>query len=241
VGSGENLACQNVCMRLFTAIVPPREVLEEVKRVVQSVNPPLPSAEKPRLSRRPGRRYRGAHAAGREPVREDPQQLTESTTHELSSPDVEDMYIALAGFGNVTLSDATKLAAALRPQVATWSAPQLVFSGAAALEFPGDQSVWSKLDGDLESLNAIGKGVPLAVQRMGYFVDRRKFRPWLPVGTITETTTAPYLERLVAALDEFRGQPWRVEGVSLMKGISDTESGRRFEVMELMPLAGGSG
>jgi 2'-5' RNA ligase len=226
-------------MRLFTAIVPPREVLEEVKRVVQSVNPPLPSAEKPRLSKLPVRRYRGAHAAGRDPVREDPQQLTQPTTHELDSPDVEDMYIPLAGFGNVTLADATKLGAALRPQVAAWSAPELMFSGAAALEFPGDQSVWAKLDGDLDALNTIGKGVPLAVQRMGYFVDRRKFRSWLSVGTITETTTAPYLERLVAALDGFRGESWLVEGVSLMKGISDTETGRRFEVMEWMPLAGG--
>ena len=226
-------------MRLFTAIVPPREVLEELRRVVQSVNPPLPNADKPRLSKLAGRRYRGAHAAGRDPVREEPQQLTQPSTDELDSPDVDDMYIGLAGFGNVTLADATKLAAALRPQVATWSTAELVFAGAAALEFPGDQSVWAKLDGDLDALNAIGKGVPLAVQRMGYFVDRRKFRPWLSVGTITDTTTAPYLERLVAALDGFRGEPWRVEGVSLMKGISDSESKRRFEEMEWLPLAGG--
>jgi RNA 2',3'-cyclic 3'-phosphodiesterase len=239
VRSGGNLACQNVQMRLFTAIVPPREVLEEVKRVVQSVNPPLPSAEKPRMSRFAGRRYRGAHAAGREPTRDDMQPQVQPTTHELDSPDVEDMYLALAGFGNVALADATKLAAALRPQVATWSSPELVFAGAAALEFPGDQSVWAKIEGDLDALNAIGRGVPLAVQRMGYFVDRRKFRTWLPVGTITDTTTAPYLEKLVAALDSFRGEPWRVDGVSLMKGISDSDTGRKFELMELLPLAGG--
>lgn len=239
MGSGDDLACQNVHMRLFTAILPPREALEEVKRVVQSVNPPVPGSDnKPRLSRLAGRRYRGAHAAGRAPVREDLQPQTQPTTHELDSPDVEDMYIALAGFGNVTLADATKLGAALRPQVAKWSMAELTFSGAAALEFPGDQSVWAKLDGDLDALNAIGKGVPLAVQRMGYFVDRRKFRPWLSVGTITDTTSAPYLERLVAALDAFRGEPWTVDGVSLMKGVPGTDTHRRFEVVEWMPLAG---
>ncbi len=115
-----------------------------------------------------------------------------------------------------------------------------MFTGAAALEFPGDQSVWIKLDGDIDALMAIGKGVSLAVQRNGYFVDRRKFRPWLSVGTITETTTAPYLERLVAALDGFRGEPWTVEGVSLMKGLPEADGKRRFEEIELMPLAGRS-
>ena len=229
-------------MRLFTAIVPPREILEEVKRVVQSVNPPVadPDRRGGPLSKLASRRYRGAHAAGREPVKtqDAPPMLTEPTTHELDSPDIDDLYLPLAGFGNVALGDATKLAGGLRPQVATWSRAELVFTGAAALEFPGDQSVWIKLDGDIDALMAIGKGVSLAVQRNGYFVDRRKFRPWLSVGTITETTTAPYLERLVAALDGFRGQPWTVEGVSLMKGLPEADGKRRFEEIELMPLAG---
>jgi 2'-5' RNA ligase len=230
-------------MRLFTAIVPPREVLEEVQRVVQSVNPPLAAPDKRAggpLAKLAGRRYRGAHAAGRHPVKTNaaPPLQTEPTTHELEAPEIEDMYLPLAGFGNVALADATRLADALRPQVATWSRAELVFSGAAALEFPGDQSVWVKLDGDVEALLAIGKGVPLVVQRTGFFVDRRKFRPWLSVGTITETTTAPYLERLVAALDGFRGEPWTVEGVSLMKGLADADGHRRFEEIELMPLAG---
>jgi RNA 2',3'-cyclic 3'-phosphodiesterase len=229
-------------MRLFTAIIPPREVLEEVKRVVQSVNPPLPGGDGKRrtLPKLPTRRYRGAHAAGREPERADDaaQPLTEPTTHELDSPDIEEMYLPLAGLGNVALGDATKLANALRSQVATWDQAELVFAGAAALEFPGDQSVWVKIDGDLDALSAIAKGLPLAVQRLGFFVDRRKFRPWLSVGTITDTTTAAYLERLVAALDQFRGQPWTVDSVRLLKWVPEVEDVRRFEEMERMPLAG---
>jgi RNA 2',3'-cyclic 3'-phosphodiesterase len=231
-------------MRLFTAIVPPREALEEVKRVVQSVNPPVAgAAEKQRrgLPKLTGRRYRGAHAAGREPARGDRGSVleTEPTTHELDAADIEHMYLPLASFGNVAQRDATQLANSLRPQVATWQRASLVFSGAAALEFPGDQAVWVKLQGDLDALQAIGKGVPLAVQRMGYFVDRRKFRPWLSVGTITDTTTAPYLERLVAALEAFRGQPWTVEGISLMKWLPVTEGDRQYEQVEFMPLAQG--
>jgi 2'-5' RNA ligase len=229
-------------MRLFTAIVPPREVIDEVKRVVQSVNPPISGQDKRRgLPKLTGRRYRGAHAAGRAPERNEQAATiqTEPTTDELDTPDVEEMYLPLAGFGNVTLRDSTQLANSLRSEVATWQRAKLVFTGSAALEFPGDTSVWVKLDGDLDALNAIGKGVPLVVQRMGYFVDRRKFRPWLSVGTITDSTTAPFLERLVAALDEFRGQPWTVEGVSLMKWLPEVDGKRHFEQVELLRLGGG--
>jgi 2'-5' RNA ligase len=207
------------------------------------VNPPIAGGGDKRRGGLPklgARRYRGAHAAGREPER--PEQAsalqTEPTTHELDAVELEEMYLPLAGFGNVTLRDATQLANSLRPQVAAWQQAELVFSGAAALEFPGDQSVWVKLDGDVDALTAIGKGVPLAVQRMGYFVDRRKFRPWLAVGTITETTTAPYLERLVAALDGLRGQPWTVRGISLMKWLPEVDGKRKYEEVEWMPLAG---
>ena len=38
--------------------------------------------------------------------------------------------------------------------------------------------------------------------RLGFLVDIARFRPWLAVGTFAETTSAPYLERLVAARDE---------------------------------------
>ena len=127
------------------------------------------------------------------------------------------MYIPITGFGNVTLGDSVKLAKALRTEAASWRRPEVAFTGGAALEFKGDESVWAKLDGDIDDLKTIGRGVPHVVQRLGFFVDRRQFRPWLSVGTITDDTTAPYLESVVAALDGFRGRSWTVEAVSLMK------------------------
>jgi 2'-5' RNA ligase len=96
--------------------------------------------------------------------------------------------------------------------------------------------VWAKLDGDLDALNVIGRGVPQIVQRLGFFVDRRQFRPWLSVGTITDHTTAPYLERVVERLESYDGRPWTVESVSLMKRV--TEGGiDSIELMEELPLA----
>ena len=147
------------------------------------------------------------------------------------------MYIPLTGFGNVTLGDSVSLAKALRAEARTWDRPTVHLAGGTALEFPGDESVWAKIDGDLDALNTIGRGVPQVVQRLGFFVDRRAFRPWLPVGTITDTTTAPYLEKR-------RGARWRPSAAELdhRGDLADEGAARRgprtpFEEMERMPLA----
>ncbi len=226
-------------MRLFAALVPPREVVDEVVRVVRSVNPPLverPPQPRSLLQRLSRGSTGGAHAAGRAPVVTQPKSTTEPTTHELEAVSADRLYIPLTSFGNVALGDSVKLADALRAECANWSKPELAFTGGTALEFPGDQSVWVKIAGDVDALNAIGRGVPQAVQRLGFFVDRRKFRPWMAIGAITDTTSAAYLERLVAALEELRGEPWVAEGVSLMKWLPDADNDG-FEEMEHMPLA----
>lgn len=215
-------------MRLFAAILPPRDVLEEVMRVVRSVDGPEPTPEEPKSRWRPfGGRSGGATAVAQG-----------SAKSELTRPEVDTMYIPITGFGNVTLGDSVKLAKALRLEVASWRRPEVAFAGGAALEFKGDESVWAKLDGDIDDLKTVGRGVPHVVQRLGFFVDRRQFRPWLSVGTITDDSTAPYLESVVAALDGFRGRTWTVEAVSLMRRPADTTDPEAFEEMERMPLAG---
>jgi hypothetical protein len=65
------------------------------------------------------------------------------------------------------------------------------------------------------------------------------FRPWLSVGTITDETTAPYLERLVAAIEGLEGRTWTVDAVSLMKRPAEAEASDTFEQMERMPLSEG--
>jgi RNA 2',3'-cyclic 3'-phosphodiesterase len=68
-------------------------------------------------------------------------------------------------------------------------------------------------------------------------VDRRQFRPWLPVGTITDSTTAPYLEELVAALEGFEGRPWTQAPLTVMKRLPDGDPDAPFKEVEQMPLA----
>ena len=159
-------------------------------------------------------------------------------TPELEAVPAGSMHIPLTAFGNVTLADARQLQASLAREAAAWPAPELRFTGSAALEWPGDRSVWAKLEGDLDELGTIGRGVPVVVQRLGFFVDRRKFRPWLSVGTITEQTTAPYLEKLVDALERFQGTPFRLEEISVLRRLPVTDDGEDggFEVVEHLPL-----
>ena len=212
-------------MRLFAAIVPPRSAVEELVRTVRAVSPtsaaPLPT--------RRGFRARFGGGAGTQAAPVDHDQLV--------VPDVRELYLPITSFGNVTLGDSRKLADALRIEASRWGQPEVRFAGGTALEWRGDENVWAKLDGDVDGLGVIGRGVPQIVQRLGFFVDRRQFRPWLAVGTITEKTTAPYLESLVTALENFKGEPWIIEGISLMKGLPEADKKDGYEEMERMPLA----
>jgi 2'-5' RNA ligase len=211
-------------MRLFAAIVPPFTARKALRETVRAVRPDGAGSSAPKrglLGRRGGQ----------------PALTDGASNDELVVPALEQMYLPITHFGNVTLGDSVHLRNALRSEAQGWGQPTVHFAGGGALEFPGDESVWAKLDGDLDNLNIIGRGVPHIVQRLGFFVDRRQFRPWLSVGTITETTTAPYLEGLVAALDGFTGESWTIETVTLMKRLPE-EGNDAFEPMEEMPLGG---
>jgi RNA 2',3'-cyclic 3'-phosphodiesterase len=160
-------------------------------------------------------------------------------TVELDPTPVDLMRIPVTSFGNVAQRDADQLFGLLRRAAAEWSRPEVCFNGSAALEWPGDESVWAKLEGDAEELREIGRGVPIAVKPLGFLVDRRAFRPWLSVGTITEHTTAPYLERLVAALEDFKGMPWQVDRLTVIRKVPQEAPGQVEEVViDEVPLAG---
>ena len=110
--------------------------------------------------------------------------------------------------------------------------------GGTALEFPGDESVWAKLAGDLDALNVIGRGVPQVVQRLGFFVDRRAFRAWLPVGAITDATSAPHLQRRGGRTRRLP-RPELDDRVDLLMKRLPEEGKDSFEEMEQIPLAHG--
>jgi len=215
-------------MLVHGAIVPPRAMLEAVDAVVRSVPVPLVATAAPSRSPK-GRRGRlGRHRAEPEAVDEAPPVLEHVP--------VKDMKLPITGFGNLTRTDVHRVTEALREGAAEWRACSVRLAGGTALDFPGDWSVWAKLDGDVEEIATIGRGVPQAVERLGFFVDRRKFRPMLSVATVTSSTTGPFLQDVVDALEAFRGDEWPVE-VSLLK---ETFVDGRPELVEFERIAPGA-
>ncbi len=156
---------------------------------------------------------------------------------ELAAVPAADLRIPVTGFGNVSQGDAVQLVSTLRREAAAWPRPELRFAGSAALEWPGDDSVWARLDGDVDGVLTIGRGVPPAVKRLGFLVDRRAFRPWMSVGTITDHTTAPYLEALVAELEAYESPTWVQRELSLVVIPPDSDdrdpSPRTFRTVSL--------
>jgi 2'-5' RNA ligase len=155
---------------------------------------------------------------------------------ELRPVPAADMRIPVTSFGNVAQNDALLLLDTLRDATAKWPRPKLRFHGSAALEWEGDRSVWAKVDGEVDELLTIGRGVPVAIQPLGFLVDRRKFRPWLEVGSITEATTLPYLERLTEALEVFESSPWTIETLTVFKKVPVNERGIDEVVFDEIPL-----
>ena len=146
------------------------------------------------------------------------------------------MRIPVTNFGNVALNDALRLVEVLHDAARKWPRPTVHCAGSAALEFEGDRSVWSRIEGDLDELLEVGRGVPKVVQPLGFLVDRRKFRPWISVGSITEDTTLPFLEKLTGVLDGFSGSPWTVDTLTVFKKIPIDENGGDEAVHEEIPL-----
>jgi hypothetical protein len=129
------------------------------------------------------------------------------------------MLLPITKFGHLPLVEAKRLEAALREAAQDWLSPRLRLSGGAALEWPGDECAWVKLEGDppdLDALHAVSNGVQKVAKGLQLFVDRRIFHPMLEVGTINRLTTPAYLERLMDELDAHNGSAWWQTKMSLL-------------------------
>jgi 2'-5' RNA ligase len=136
----------------------------------------------------------------------------------------------------MTSADAIRLADALHTAAAGTPGVTLRFAGGTALEFSEDRNVWARLEVDVHGLRSMARGVTQVVEQHGFFVDRRRFHPMLCVGTVTAATTAPFLETVVAALENFGGESWVVDQVWLLKAFHANNSSG-FQVVDQFPLA----
>jgi 2'-5' RNA ligase len=199
-------------MLVHGAIVPPRAAVEAVDAVVRSVRVPVVQEPEPTGSKGIRGRF-GRHRADVEPPPAPPAMLE----HVL----VADMLLPITAFGNLTTHDTHRVIQVIKEAAAAWEPATVRFSGGTALDFPGDWSVWAKLAGDLDAVFGMARSVPQSVEALGFFVDRRKFRPMLSVAKVTPVTTGPFLEEVVAALDAFEGEEWMAEVVLLKEMFVD--------------------
>jgi 2'-5' RNA ligase len=216
-------------MHLHAAIVPPRHVLDEVGAALQEAcRSAAAAADGPAASRLQTilrRTSRGARSAG-------PGGPGDSSR--LDVIPAGDLSIPVAGFGFVTGGDTLRLTAALKAAAAEIARPTVHFAGGAALEFDGDLNVWVRIAGDINGLREAARGITKVVEPLGFYVDRRKFRPLMAVGTVNDATSAPYLQGFIDALDAFSGQEWELDHVHLMR--LSYVAGQQDEVVDRLPL-----
>lgn len=197
-------------MLVHGAIVPPRAALAAVDAVVRSV--PVPAVAPEPAAAPSSKGLLGRLGRHRADVPEDAGPVM------LEHVPVDDMRLPVTGFGNLTTTDVHRITEAVREAAAQWPPLTVRFAGGTALDFPGDWSVWARLEGDVDALMALARSVPESVEPLGFFVDRRMFRPMLSVATVTQDTTGPFLQQVVDALDAFRGEEWPVE-LTLLKEV----------------------
>jgi 2'-5' RNA ligase len=159
--------------------------------------------------------------------------------NEFAPVSVDDMHVHVTSFGNLARADAARLTSHLTEAAEGWApAPRLHMAGCLALVAPGDLSVAAPLAGDVDRLVGIARSIPDLVQTLGLHVDRRRFKPQVPVGDVTASTSLPYLERLVAALEAYSGPQWVLPDLVLLKpSWANDGADASADIHALIPIA----
>ena len=140
--------------------------------------------------------------------------------------------------GNLSRPEVASVGEMLRAEVDHSGPPARVrFSGVWALETEGNPTVGLPLVGDAEQVSDVARTLATLVSRLGYFVDRRRWAPRLTIGSVTATTSLPFLERLVADLETYTSPAWSVTSVELMRQQFDESQPGGWQVLESIPTA----
>lgn len=135
------------------------------------------------------------------------------------------LMLPVFGLGNITRPEASSLTAFLRGElVSSEPAPHVGFRGVWALEEEGDPTVALRLVGEVDPVLALAAHLQVLVAEHGFFVDRRRFVPRMTVGSVTRSTSLPYLERLVGELGEHTSPLWPVSAVDLVRPRWDSDA-----------------
>ena len=212
-------------MFLQAAFVPPFSTLEAIGHALQAAEPPAAAPESP-----PPRRGALGRLSGRAVhVAERPAEVVSV----FALFPAGRLGLPIAGFGNVTMGDAIKVAGALQEQAEGWPRPTVHFAGAAVQEFHDRRYVALTMAGEVDELQSVARSVTQCVQRKGFRFDRRKFQPLLAVVTIGENATAAQVMGFLNALEGLRSEPWTVDHVSVQKRSFDATSMESMEYQRI--------
>jgi 2'-5' RNA ligase len=212
---------------LYAAIVPPREVLDEVWSVAEAT-----AAETPVGPTQPGKRRASRRRlfGGKPPVEAEPAGPV------IAFAPVKDVNLAMAKFGNLALNDANRLSEAVGEAAADWPTPRLRFGGYSTLESETDPSVWVELEGDLDQLQVITRGVHEIAKGLRLFVDRRVFQPRVRLGGVLAHATEPGLEALLARLARSETTAWSQDRMGLFTLVDQGPDLPNFRAFAEIPL-----
>jgi len=133
--------------------------------------------------------------------------------------DQDRMLIPITDFGWLTPDDAKRVYNALTEVCAGLPpAPTIRVGGGSALVEPEDRAVWANLlgsDEEIAAMRTIAVALVSGIEPLGYYRDRRQFRPRFPIATITDATTVEHLERVLSTMELYRSPPWQVSEVTL--------------------------
>ena len=214
---------ENERVIVYAALVPPREILDELWSVVE-VSSDGGSAQAQPSGRRASRRRKAA---------------TDDVAGPPSALDVAPVAhvnLTITKFGNLPLQESNRLVEALTRTALGWSSPRLRLKGYRSLESEDDPSVWVDLEGDLDELHAVAKGVAEVAKRLSLFVDRRLFHPRVRLGSVRPGATEAELETVLARLDTFETNAWWQTGISLLTPVEHGHDHPSFKTVADIPL-----
>jgi hypothetical protein len=192
-------------VNLRAAFVPPASLLDGLTNLVRAQEPP----PAPRPAERRG-------LLGRKVVEAGPTE--EAPLLDLLDPDR--MFVPITDFGFVQPGVARSLAKVIARATEGITPPQVALRGGAALVDDDDRSVWVELRADddaIDVMRGIAREVVEAVERLGFYCDRRQYRTRIPLATINDNTTVEHLERVLAALEAHVDDLWTVDEIYVVQ------------------------
>jgi hypothetical protein len=220
-------------MFLFAALVPPREVLDDFWSVLTPSVEEVVSPEPKEIGRHARatrtRRSRRRQVAAVDAPPPPPPPLVDITP-------VPHVNLMLAKFGNLALNDAHRLVDSLGRAALEWPSPRLRLRGITPLDADGSPSIWVDIDGDLDALGDIARGVPRVAAGLSLFVDRRVFQPRVRLGSVNPAASAPQLEALLAELEQFDSNAWWQTGFALYTHADHGSGEPSFKTYADIPL-----